>query len=113
MQGIIVSEEGPGQGQECRLLITAGYSVRDSVELAGAVLDHEVVLEQLENPCMLCDGRQSLVKEELETPVVSLDGERMTAEVRPPMPNDLNQPNVLAHIGSKLGMVRGNRLAKQ
>jgi hypothetical protein len=98
MQGVIVGKEGPGQSQDRCHLITAGQRVGDGVELLGAVLNHEVVPEQLGHPRVLRDSCQALVEEELKTPVVGSDAKRPTAEIRPPMTNSLDQPNELALI---------------
>jgi hypothetical protein len=113
MQGVIVGEEGPGQSQDRRRLITAGQCVGDGVELPGAVLNREVVPEQLGHPRVLRDSCQALVEKELETPVVGSDGERPTPEIRPPMTNSLDQPNELALISWQLGVVRSDRPAEE
>jgi hypothetical protein len=62
---------------------------------------------------MLKDGRQSLIEEELEAPVVGLNGECVTPDVRPPVTDSLDQPNKLALIGWQLGVVRSDWPAKE
>jgi hypothetical protein len=77
----------------------ARQRVSDGVELADAILDHEIITKQLGDPRVLWYGSQVLVKEELETPMVGADGKGTTLEITPPMMNGLNQPNELALIG--------------
>lgn len=75
------------------------------VQLPRAILDGDVVAEQLGHPHVLWNCCQALVEDELETPMVYANGEHVTLEIGPPMVNHLDQPDELALIGMELGGV--------
>ena len=71
--------------------VALGEGVGDDVLGARLVLDDEVKAKELADPMVLRDRCKALVEEELQAIVVSPDGEAPAPEVRPPMPDGVNE----------------------
>ena len=102
------AEGRPGDGVKRRCVVGAGLAVTaregvgHGVEAPRAILHGEVEPEQLAEPLVLRDRRQSLVEEVLQAVVVGTDQEAAPPEVGPPKPHSLYQANELPLVGRQL-----------
>jgi hypothetical protein len=63
-QGVVDSEDWQGEGTNCNaILITSGQRIIHSVQLAGPVLNREIIPEQPGHPCVLRNCRQALIQQ--------------------------------------------------
>jgi hypothetical protein len=68
-------------------------------------LHRELELEELADPRMLRDHRQTLVKQVLEGEMICVHDEWESLEIRPPVLHGLDQPDQLLLIGGELSVV--------
>jgi len=77
------------------------------------IINLKAVAEQLSYPHVLRNGGKPLVQEVLEAAVIGADDELPRPELRPPMPDNLDEADKFALVRSKLGMFWGNRATEE
>jgi hypothetical protein len=84
-------------------MVSCSSSRRDKcvscdILLARIVLDDQIISKQLSNPLVLRYGRQTLVEDELEAAMISMNSERLPSQVRSPIAYNFDEPNELSLI---------------
>jgi len=95
------------------LLVAAGQRICRRILPARPELHSDVGAEPLRHLGVLGNGGEALVEDVLDAPMVGADGERAAPKVRPPVPDSLDQPDLLALERRQLVMLRSHRTSEE
>jgi len=107
-------EARPRDGDDAPLVrVAAGQGVRHHVRRAGLVFDREVEAQQFPHPVVLGNCGEALIQQVLEAVMIRLDEEAAVPEIRPPVPDGVDETNELPFIGGKGAMARCDGSAEE